>query len=205
MAAIIREPVPKLEDTAPWIDAGLAAVVARALEKDPDRRFPTMNAFAEALEPFASAPESFDVASVRSVSNERRSVPRVSSRSGSQSAASISTAGGSWSRRHGSWLAPIAVVGVAAIVGIVMLATRAPAPKATASEPPTTATASASTIAVASSSSPSAAIAVASLNPVPPASVSASASVVTVSKPAAPPKPSSKKKPNDDPNVPNIF
>jgi serine/threonine protein kinase len=53
IVAICTQPIPPLGDVAPWIDARLAAVVHRALERDPSRRWPTMSSFAEALAPFA--------------------------------------------------------------------------------------------------------------------------------------------------------
>jgi len=53
VAAIGGEVAP-LRDKAPWIESGLAAVVHKALARDPNERFPSADALADALEIFAS-------------------------------------------------------------------------------------------------------------------------------------------------------
>jgi tRNA A-37 threonylcarbamoyl transferase component Bud32 len=50
---ILSATPPALESLRPGLPAGLAAVVGKAMEKDPERRFPTIQALAEALAPFA--------------------------------------------------------------------------------------------------------------------------------------------------------
>ena len=49
----VRAPLAKI---APWVHRDLAAVVERALERSPEGRWPSADAMATALQPFASAP-----------------------------------------------------------------------------------------------------------------------------------------------------
>ncbi|MBM4377041.1 MAG: serine/threonine protein kinase [Deltaproteobacteria bacterium] len=53
LLAICTESVPRLEETAPWVEPALAAVVHRGLERDRERRYASVEEFAHALEPFA--------------------------------------------------------------------------------------------------------------------------------------------------------
>ncbi len=80
MVAIITQPISPLSEVAPWIDPTLAAVVHRALERDPTRRHASMDDFAEALRPFAAAFEgSLTLASFVPIDDEtRRTVARRS-------------------------------------------------------------------------------------------------------------------------------
>jgi eukaryotic-like serine/threonine-protein kinase len=57
IAAIVAEDVPHLQGRAPWIEPDLCLVVHRALQRDPARRFATMDAFAAALRPLAGGDE----------------------------------------------------------------------------------------------------------------------------------------------------
>ena len=52
--AVCTQDVPPLDEVAPWIPAGLGAVVHKGLQKDPARRYATMDELAAALEPFAA-------------------------------------------------------------------------------------------------------------------------------------------------------
>src|SRR6185436_8125234 len=45
---------PPLRNLAPWVAPGLARVVHRAIERDPERRFPSMTAFSDALFDYAA-------------------------------------------------------------------------------------------------------------------------------------------------------
>jgi serine/threonine-protein kinase len=47
---VLTEPIPSVSDAWPSVDASLEAVVAKALERDRDRRFATAAEFADALE-----------------------------------------------------------------------------------------------------------------------------------------------------------
>jgi len=47
--AIVRDPVPKLAEVAPWVSPALAEVVADAMEHDLERRIPDMTTFADRL------------------------------------------------------------------------------------------------------------------------------------------------------------
>ena len=58
MIEITQSPVPPLPQKTPGserIPAGLADVVLKCLEKDPNARYPTAEALAEALEPYTGA------------------------------------------------------------------------------------------------------------------------------------------------------
>ena len=57
----VRSPLSKI---APWVHPGLAAVVERALERLPEGRWPSADAMATALQPFASAAAAAPGASV---------------------------------------------------------------------------------------------------------------------------------------------
>ncbi len=52
---VLHEQIPGLRSASPTVSAALEAVVARALAREPDDRFPTALAFAEALEEVAKA------------------------------------------------------------------------------------------------------------------------------------------------------
>jgi serine/threonine protein kinase len=52
--AITTGPIPKLREVSPTMPAGLEAVLARAMQRDPAARWPSVRAFGEALRPFAS-------------------------------------------------------------------------------------------------------------------------------------------------------
>lgn len=54
IAAILREDPPELRSLAPGVPAPLAAVVARAMQRDPARRYPSAGALADDLESFAA-------------------------------------------------------------------------------------------------------------------------------------------------------
>jgi serine/threonine-protein kinase len=60
LAALIRqhvaEPPPRPRDLQPGLPAAIEAVLLRALEKDPDRRFASAAEMAEALASAASVP-----------------------------------------------------------------------------------------------------------------------------------------------------
>jgi serine/threonine protein kinase len=218
MAAIIREPVPRLEDAAPWIDPALADVVAKALQKDPTQRFATMKEFAEALEPFAAPADKFQVDSVRPISNQRRSaIPRSPSgrRVTGETSASFARSGAPvQTQRRSPIVLPLAIVtGIVAAAVAVLVLTRVlapepkPAPVAT-----TTTTPAASTSAPTPSTPPSATIAVTATASVVPNAPATSASLATApipsitqkTKPPVVPKATATTKKPDEP-PPNIF
>jgi serine/threonine protein kinase len=53
IVAICTEPIQRLEAAAPWVPGELARVVHRGLERDPDKRTPTVRALIEQLDAFA--------------------------------------------------------------------------------------------------------------------------------------------------------
>ncbi len=52
IARVMADPIPSPADFRPELPAAFARIVLRALDRDPAGRFPTMQAFADALEPF---------------------------------------------------------------------------------------------------------------------------------------------------------
>lgn len=58
IAAILGEEIPWLQDRAPWIDAELASAVHRALQRDRNERFQSMDEFIEALLPHSNGDSS---------------------------------------------------------------------------------------------------------------------------------------------------
>ncbi len=73
IAAIVTEDVPHLQDRAPWLDASLSLVVHKALQRDPDLRWATMEDFADALRPFSGGDELLEPARIHAISQETRS------------------------------------------------------------------------------------------------------------------------------------
>jgi serine/threonine protein kinase len=55
IAKVMADPIPSPIDLRPDLPVDLARIVLRALERDPAKRFQSMGAFAEALEPFGPA------------------------------------------------------------------------------------------------------------------------------------------------------
>jgi serine/threonine-protein kinase len=118
--AICTEQVPPLQDVAPWVEPGLADVVHRALQRDPAARFPSMEAFAAALAPFAgTGGDALLAANLRSVSTERKSVVAARASFGGTAApltatASAATSVSSPKRGRGVMIAAgLAVLGLA--------------------------------------------------------------------------------------------
>ncbi|HYP88036.1 MAG TPA: serine/threonine-protein kinase, partial [Polyangiaceae bacterium] len=72
ITAIVTEDVPHLQDRAPWIDTSLALVVHKALQRDPNERWATLEDMADALRPFSGGDELLDPARIVSVSPVRR-------------------------------------------------------------------------------------------------------------------------------------
>jgi serine/threonine protein kinase len=66
IAAIVADPVPPPRTRNPDIPEALEAVIMRALEKDPNKRFPDVRAFTKALAPFAPEEELVPLSSVPS-------------------------------------------------------------------------------------------------------------------------------------------
>jgi serine/threonine protein kinase len=72
VVAICSEDVPHIQDRAPWIEAGLARAVHRALLRDPNLRPPTVEDFAERLRRFSGGDELLDESRLTRVSTETR-------------------------------------------------------------------------------------------------------------------------------------
>lgn len=78
IVAICSEDVPHIQDRAPWIEAGLARAVHRALNRDPNLRPATVEDLADRLRRFSGGDELLDAARITRVSPEVRQ--RVESR-----------------------------------------------------------------------------------------------------------------------------
>jgi serine/threonine protein kinase len=72
ITAILTEDVPHLQDRAPWLDASLSLIVHKALQRDPNQRWATLEDMADALRPFAGGDELLDSTRIRPVESERR-------------------------------------------------------------------------------------------------------------------------------------
>jgi len=72
MVAICNEDVPHIQDRAPWVEAGLARAVHRALSRDSDLRPPTVEDFADRLRRFSGGDELLDETRITRVSTEMR-------------------------------------------------------------------------------------------------------------------------------------
>ncbi|HKY39491.1 MAG TPA: serine/threonine-protein kinase [Polyangiaceae bacterium] len=67
ITAIIGEDVPHIQDRAPWIEPGLALIVHKALMRDPNQRWATMEEMATALRPFSGHDERLDPHHIRAI------------------------------------------------------------------------------------------------------------------------------------------
>ena len=67
ITAIVAEDVPHLQDRAPWVDGSLSLVVHKALQRNPDQRWATMEDFADALRPFSGGDELLDKSRIRAI------------------------------------------------------------------------------------------------------------------------------------------
>ncbi len=68
--AICNEDVPHIQDRAPWVDAGLARAVHKALNRDPNLRPATVEDFADRLRRFSGGDELLDNSRITRVSSE---------------------------------------------------------------------------------------------------------------------------------------
>jgi len=68
-AIVNRETKPLLQDVAPWVDSGLAAIVHGALLRDRELRCPSVAAFAEALEPHTGGSDELEARMFESLRN----------------------------------------------------------------------------------------------------------------------------------------
>lgn len=75
IVAICTKPVRPIRELAPWLDPGLAGVIERCLHKDPSLRWPSMDALADALEPYALPVERLHQSMLLPVSPEMRDTP----------------------------------------------------------------------------------------------------------------------------------
>lgn len=76
---LAQKEIPALQDLAPWIEPGLARVVHGGLLRDPAARCPSVDAFLEALEPFAGGTVRLDRGLLVTLPEEARSArpPRI--------------------------------------------------------------------------------------------------------------------------------
>jgi serine/threonine protein kinase len=72
IAAIVSEDVPHLQDRAPWLDASLSLIVHKALQREPNQRWATLEDMADALRPFSGGDELLHSSRIRAVTVERR-------------------------------------------------------------------------------------------------------------------------------------
>jgi serine/threonine protein kinase len=72
VVAICTEDVPDIQDRAPWVPAGLARAVHRALNRDPNLRPSSMEDFADRLRHFSDGAELLDPARITRVPREVR-------------------------------------------------------------------------------------------------------------------------------------
>jgi serine/threonine protein kinase len=72
ITAIVSEDPPSLQDRAPWIEAPLALIVHKALQRDPNKRWATLEDMADALRPFSGGDELLDPTRIVAASNERK-------------------------------------------------------------------------------------------------------------------------------------
>lgn len=86
IVAICTEPIPNVQDRAPWVPAELADIVHRMVQRPPESRFASVEELAQALHPFAGGDDSLRAGQLGPVSEAARS--RVAARTHSAVAAS---------------------------------------------------------------------------------------------------------------------
>ncbi|MEO8903105.1 MAG: serine/threonine-protein kinase [Polyangiaceae bacterium] len=72
IVAICNDDIPHIQDRAPWVEAGLARAVHKALNRDPNLRPATVEDFADRLRRFSGGDELLDEARITPVSSETR-------------------------------------------------------------------------------------------------------------------------------------
>jgi hypothetical protein len=72
IVAICTEPIGRLEVAAPWVPRELARVVHRGLERDPDKRTPTVRALIESLDVFAGNSDRVVTSQLTGLTEEQR-------------------------------------------------------------------------------------------------------------------------------------
>ncbi|HWZ88052.1 MAG TPA: serine/threonine-protein kinase, partial [Polyangiaceae bacterium] len=77
IVAICTEPIPQLDQIAPWIPADLARVVHRGLERDPLLRPGTVRDFVAALSPFAGGSDRVQQSELVAISDAARNARPV--------------------------------------------------------------------------------------------------------------------------------
>ncbi|HEV8547569.1 MAG TPA: serine/threonine-protein kinase, partial [Polyangiaceae bacterium] len=74
IVAICTEPIPRLEEVAPWVPTDLGRIVHRGLERDLERRTPSMQAFIAALELFSGGSDRVNSEQLVGLTDEHRDV-----------------------------------------------------------------------------------------------------------------------------------
>jgi serine/threonine protein kinase len=77
ITAIITDDVPHLQDRAPWLDASLALLVHKALQRDPNQRWATLEDMADAMRRFSGGDELLDSSRIRAIAPETRKLVAV--------------------------------------------------------------------------------------------------------------------------------
>ncbi|MDF3065576.1 MAG: Protein kinase [Polyangiaceae bacterium] len=72
ITAIMTEDPPSLQDRAPWVEAPLALIVHKALQRDPNQRWATLEDMADALRLFSGGDELLNPAKIAAASNDRK-------------------------------------------------------------------------------------------------------------------------------------
>ncbi|HVJ18898.1 MAG TPA: serine/threonine-protein kinase, partial [Polyangiaceae bacterium] len=72
--AICSEPIPRLEQVAPWLPRALADAVHRGLDRDTERRWAGIGELMRALEPFAGGRREVTRSELKTIDAERRSL-----------------------------------------------------------------------------------------------------------------------------------
>jgi serine/threonine-protein kinase len=72
IVAICTEPIQRLEAVAPWVPRELSRVVHRGLEREPERRTPTVRALIEQLDAFAGGSDRIVMSQLAGLSEQQR-------------------------------------------------------------------------------------------------------------------------------------
>jgi serine/threonine-protein kinase len=134
--AICTAELTPLQDLAPWVSPDLADAIHRGIQREPDRRYATIDEFRAALQPFAAPPERLTLEALTSVSESTRNVvaPRATGFGASRTTGhSPLTEAAPSTRRRSPLFVPIAVfagvtsVGITGVLALKASSTPAPA------------------------------------------------------------------------------
>ncbi len=116
IAAIVADPVPDPREFRPDMPDEIAAVIMRALEKDPERRYGSVEDLVTALAPFAEFDGDDPILELEALRRKAKFTPTEPSRASNASLLSVAPAGLPGRRSRSKFALAAAVLGFTALV-----------------------------------------------------------------------------------------